>query len=642
MNWHYMDGDKQIGPLTVKEIGALIEADKLTEDTLVWNETLSGWARLIDSGLVEIEEEPSPTIEQLKHSSKYPVRESPARKTSSKWLIIPFLLCAVVAIFLFAISKCGVVNCSVNNQPEATRTLPEVLTYVNTGVTDFLTHDNNKTLKDSLIQLSNTLNSEAKRIMPDQIIDAGILSDYNKRVSEYYKRAYNERGSFLYDKNESASSLFKNDLNEVIRKALTPQRINIEQHILQLLESMPISDQLDISLGDSSTLIKGTNQRKAGQLSVPLEFVRIDDGYWNVSSSTHAINRLVLRPLEPFSQKTRAAFNFFTHESYIPLYVKNVMPDYYKKWSGIFETYSRSERFEPVIKIDEEGTRDEIIFTSAGFANEYTKYYSQCHYSLNITPRLLLSITVDWVYCDPKKDSIRNSSDTQQPEYSPHVKVKLEFGSVEITCDDYALDIPNFRTANLYQGGYSDKYSETTRKRIKSYNFGADKVFYPPKFVLFNVGATYDWSPIKISFNVGPDYFKECADISGTWQMKLIPKFERPAFADPAVAKRLAKEYPTVDECLLTLNKEGSILTGTLVEIYSNGETHEMSCSGTQKGMIIDLELDKDNRNDFTGRKIIGEITRTGKLRGSCKLDTQHGKIIEYRDFEAHRVEARK
>lgn len=75
MNWYYMDGDKQIGPLTLEEIGALIEADKLTEDTLVWNETLTEWTRLIDSGLVETEARPSPTIKQPRQSAKSPILE---------------------------------------------------------------------------------------------------------------------------------------------------------------------------------------------------------------------------------------------------------------------------------------------------------------------------------------------------------------------------------------------------------------------------------------------------------------------------------------------------------------------------------------------------------------------------------------
>jgi RsiW-degrading membrane proteinase PrsW (M82 family) len=61
MNWHFMEGDKQIGPLSAEEIGSLIEAGKLTQDTLVWNETLTNWIRLIDSGLVEADEDLSQT-----------------------------------------------------------------------------------------------------------------------------------------------------------------------------------------------------------------------------------------------------------------------------------------------------------------------------------------------------------------------------------------------------------------------------------------------------------------------------------------------------------------------------------------------------------------------------------------------------
>ena len=103
MNWHYMDGDKQIGPLTVEEIGTLIEADKLTEDTLVWNETLSDWTRLIDSGLVEAEEITSPTIEQQKHSPKSCLLGSPARKTSSQKVKFLFIAASVALSLVLAL-----------------------------------------------------------------------------------------------------------------------------------------------------------------------------------------------------------------------------------------------------------------------------------------------------------------------------------------------------------------------------------------------------------------------------------------------------------------------------------------------------------------------------------------------------------
>lgn len=87
MNWFYMDGDKQEGPLTDDEIGSLIEADKLTEDTLVWNETLTGWTRLIDSGLVETEEVLSQTPQS---SSDFPILETPAKMTFAQKIMDSF------------------------------------------------------------------------------------------------------------------------------------------------------------------------------------------------------------------------------------------------------------------------------------------------------------------------------------------------------------------------------------------------------------------------------------------------------------------------------------------------------------------------------------------------------------------------
>lgn len=57
MKWFYLDDGKQIGPITEKDLGRLIEAGILNESSLVRREDLKDWTRLIESGLVEFEDE---------------------------------------------------------------------------------------------------------------------------------------------------------------------------------------------------------------------------------------------------------------------------------------------------------------------------------------------------------------------------------------------------------------------------------------------------------------------------------------------------------------------------------------------------------------------------------------------------------
>lgn len=67
MKWYYIDGGKQIGPITEKDLGRLIKAGILTESSLVRREDLKDWTRLIASGLVEFEAE-APQKVQLETS----------------------------------------------------------------------------------------------------------------------------------------------------------------------------------------------------------------------------------------------------------------------------------------------------------------------------------------------------------------------------------------------------------------------------------------------------------------------------------------------------------------------------------------------------------------------------------------------
>lgn len=57
MKLYYLEGDKQIGPITEKDLGRLIEAGILNESSLVRREDSIDWIRLIETGLVEVKTE---------------------------------------------------------------------------------------------------------------------------------------------------------------------------------------------------------------------------------------------------------------------------------------------------------------------------------------------------------------------------------------------------------------------------------------------------------------------------------------------------------------------------------------------------------------------------------------------------------
>jgi len=60
MNWYYMDGDKQFGPVTDQDIRSMHEAGKVSAETPVWRDGLSDWIKLVDSGLIEAKPAPLP------------------------------------------------------------------------------------------------------------------------------------------------------------------------------------------------------------------------------------------------------------------------------------------------------------------------------------------------------------------------------------------------------------------------------------------------------------------------------------------------------------------------------------------------------------------------------------------------------
>ena len=48
MNWHYLEGSEQRGPVTDADLEALFRAGTVRPDTLVWRAGLAAWARLGD------------------------------------------------------------------------------------------------------------------------------------------------------------------------------------------------------------------------------------------------------------------------------------------------------------------------------------------------------------------------------------------------------------------------------------------------------------------------------------------------------------------------------------------------------------------------------------------------------------------
>src|SRR2546428_8197859 len=43
MNWYYVDGGQQAGPVNDPELAALVQNGKVQADTLVWHEGMSNW-----------------------------------------------------------------------------------------------------------------------------------------------------------------------------------------------------------------------------------------------------------------------------------------------------------------------------------------------------------------------------------------------------------------------------------------------------------------------------------------------------------------------------------------------------------------------------------------------------------------------
>ena len=42
MNWYYVDGGQQAGPVSDPELAALVQSGKVQADTLVWREGMAG------------------------------------------------------------------------------------------------------------------------------------------------------------------------------------------------------------------------------------------------------------------------------------------------------------------------------------------------------------------------------------------------------------------------------------------------------------------------------------------------------------------------------------------------------------------------------------------------------------------------
>src|SRR5918996_1668868 len=45
MHWYYENGGAQIGPLTDEQFHAEVRKGKVSQDTLVWNESLTSWTK---------------------------------------------------------------------------------------------------------------------------------------------------------------------------------------------------------------------------------------------------------------------------------------------------------------------------------------------------------------------------------------------------------------------------------------------------------------------------------------------------------------------------------------------------------------------------------------------------------------------
>jgi hypothetical protein len=62
MNWHYMDGDKQIGPVAHDAMTALFKAGVLQGSTPVWRDGMPKWVELRETALAGQVKTPAPTV----------------------------------------------------------------------------------------------------------------------------------------------------------------------------------------------------------------------------------------------------------------------------------------------------------------------------------------------------------------------------------------------------------------------------------------------------------------------------------------------------------------------------------------------------------------------------------------------------
>ncbi len=74
MNWYYASEGRRVGPVDDTEFEALVETGAITQDTLVWNETLSKWTPY---GALSQGAPPSPPQTQQSEQRQEP-RESPS------------------------------------------------------------------------------------------------------------------------------------------------------------------------------------------------------------------------------------------------------------------------------------------------------------------------------------------------------------------------------------------------------------------------------------------------------------------------------------------------------------------------------------------------------------------------------------
>lgn len=103
MKLYYLEGDKQIGPITEKDLERLIKAGILTESSLVRREDSKDWIRLIESGLVEVKAESLSDTQPLK---KTKVHEAVEFSRHVKMCIVLSVI-SFAAGFSLALLLCG-------------------------------------------------------------------------------------------------------------------------------------------------------------------------------------------------------------------------------------------------------------------------------------------------------------------------------------------------------------------------------------------------------------------------------------------------------------------------------------------------------------------------------------------------------